>query len=99
MKKIFTPSHSFLKEYLLTAACCIAFYAQAQLNIQSGTTVNIESSTKMVLQGDLLSFVSVQGGGNMIMKGSGLQNINANGNTIPNLEIDNTSNVLLAGSL
>jgi len=99
MKKIFIPSCFILRGYLLTAACCIAFYSQAQLGIQAGTTLTIESGTKMVLQGDLLSSVSVQGSGSIVMKGSGLQNINANGNTIPNLEIDNASNVLLTGSL
>src|SRR5438067_1317201 len=85
--------------YLLTAVFCIACCATAQLNVQGGTTLYIESGTKMVTQIDLVTAASVQGIGGILMKGSGLQNINANGNTIPNLEIDNTSNVLLTGAL
>ena len=99
MKKIPTPSCFILKGYLLIAASCFAFYAQAQLNIQAGTTFFIEGGAKVVVQGDLVTASSIQGTGSILMKGSSLQNINANGNTIPNLEIDNASNVLLTGSV
>src|SRR5437773_9416733 len=88
-----------IKWFVFTATFFIVCCANAQLNIQSGTTLYIESGAKMVLQVDLVSFSSVQGMGSILMKGGGLQNINANGNTIPNLEIDNASNVLLTGSL
>src|SRR6266496_6244575 len=81
-----------LKCFVFTSTFFIVCCANAQLNIQSGTTLYIETGTKMVLQVDLVSSSSVQGGGSILMKGSGLQNVNANGNTIPNLEIDNASN-------
>ena len=61
----------------------------AQFFIQPGATVTV--------QGDVTSNTDIQGTGILQMKGTSLQNLNMNGFTIPNLEIDNTSNVTLTG--
>ncbi|MEO6722653.1 MAG: hypothetical protein ABIN67_19945, partial [Ferruginibacter sp.] len=52
----------------------------------------------VTVQGDVTSNASIQGTGKLILKGSANQNVNMGGFTIPNLEIDNTSNVTLTGS-
>lgn len=62
----------------------------AQFFIQPGATVTV--------QGDVTSNTDIQGTGVLQMKGTSLQNLNMNGFTIPNLEIDNTSNVTLTGA-
>lgn len=67
------------------------------MTVQSGATLYIESGAKVTIQGDLISSANIQGPGSILMKGSSLQNINMNGNMIPNLEIDNASNVTLTG--
>ena len=85
--------------YLFIVVFCVAFCSNAQLNIQAATTLYIEEGAKIVIQGDLISSSSIQGSGSVVMKGNSLQNINMNGNTIPNLEIDNLSNILLGGAL
>ena len=66
------------------------FIDNAQFFIQPGATVTV--------QGDVTSNTDIQGAGKLIMKGTAIQNINMNGFSIPNLEIDNTSNVALTGS-
>jgi hypothetical protein len=62
----------------------------AQFFIQPGATVTV--------QGDVTSNADIQGTGLLQLKGTSVQSLNMNGFTIPNLEIDNTSNVQLAGS-
>ncbi|RYF86901.1 MAG: hypothetical protein EON98_02265, partial [Chitinophagaceae bacterium] len=86
------------KVYLLSSFLALSLYGFSQMTIQSGATLFIESGAKVTLQGDLTSSAHIQGTGTILMKGSGLQNINMNGNTIPNLEIDNAANVTLTGS-
>ncbi len=66
------------------------FIDNAQFTIQSGATVTV--------QGDVTSNIDILGPGLLQMKGTALQNINMNGFTIPNLEIDNTNNVALTGN-
>ena len=76
------------------AACNVAsaqlFIDNAQFFIQPGATVTV--------QGDVTSNTDILGTGLLQMKGTALQNINMNGFTIPNLEIDNTSHVALSGA-
>lgn len=62
----------------------------AQFFIQPGATVTV--------QGDVTSNANIQGTGILQMKGSAVQNLNMNGFSIPNLEIDNTNNVALTGA-
>lgn len=62
----------------------------AQFFIQPGATVTV--------QGDVTSNVDILGTGVLQLKGTAQQNVNMNGFTIPNLEIDNSNNVLLTGN-
>ena len=78
--------------------------SQAQLYIDNATFF-IETGATVTVQGDLTSNVSIQGPGKILLKGTALQNVNMNNGgaatnayTIPNLEIDNTSNVALTGN-
>lgn len=77
-----------------TAVCNIAsaqlFIDQATFTIQAGATVTV--------QGDVTSNVDIQGPGKVILKGSANQNVNMNGFSIPNVEVDNTANVTLTGN-
>lgn len=77
-----------------TVVCNLAsaqlFIDQATFTIQSGATVTV--------QGDVTSNVDIQGTGKVILKGTANQNVNMNGFTIPNLEVDNSLNATLTGS-
>lgn len=77
-----------------TAVCNLAsaqlFIDQATFTIQSGATVTV--------QGDVTSNVDIQGTGKVILKGTANQNVNMNGFTLPNVEIDNAANVTLTGN-
>lgn len=70
--------------------------SNAQLNI-NGAQFFIESGATVTVQGDITSNVDILGTGKVLLKGSGNQNINMNNFTIPNLEMDNVSNVTLTG--
>lgn len=76
------------------AICNVAsaqlFIDNAQFFIQPGATVTV--------QGDVTSNADILGTGLLQMKGTALQNINMNGFTIPNLEIDNINHVALTGA-
>ncbi|HUC81245.1 MAG TPA: hypothetical protein VMR70_10035 [Flavisolibacter sp.] len=86
------------KVYLLFPFLALGLAGVSQMTIQSGATLYIENGAKVTIQGDLTSAANIQGAGTVLMKGTALQTINMNGNTIPNLEIDNPANVTLAGS-
>ncbi len=62
----------------------------AQFFIQPGATVTV--------QGDVTSNADILGTGVLQLKGLAQQNVNMNGFNIPNLEIDNTNNVVLTGN-
>jgi hypothetical protein len=66
------------------------FVDNATLFIQTGATVTV--------QGDVTSNVDIQGPGKILLKGSANQNVNMNGFTIPNLEMDNAANATLTGN-
>lgn len=85
--------HCFL---IVSLACLVSLGSYGQLNINNAS-INIESGAVVTVQGDLSSNVNIGGGGKILMKGASLQTMNMNGFTIPNLEIDNTNNVSLAG--
>ena len=80
---------------LLLVASMPAF---SQLTIQSGATFFIQSGGVVTVQGDLTSNTDIQGTGKILLQGSSNQNVNMNGFTIPNLEINNTSNATLTGN-
>ncbi|MBC7888652.1 MAG: hypothetical protein H7Z13_12295 [Ferruginibacter sp.] len=88
----------------LVIAIAAANVASAQLFIDNATFL-IETGATVTVQGDITSNVSIQGAGKVLLKGTSLQNVNMNNGgaatnayTIPNLEIDNTANVVLTGN-
>ena len=72
----------------------ISLGANAQLNINNAI-FTIETGAVVTVQGNLSSNVDIGGGGKILMKGSALQTVDMHGFTIPNFEINNTSNVSL----
>ncbi|MBU3713817.1 MAG: hypothetical protein FGM46_02590, partial [Ferruginibacter sp.] len=75
-----------------------SFSSKSQLVI-NGATFTIESGAVVTVQGDVTSNMDIQGAGKVLLKGTANQNVNMNGKTIPNLEVDNTSNATLTGSI
>ena len=71
-----------------------ASMVHAQLKIDNATFF-IQSGATVTVQGDVTSNVDIQGTGLLLLKGSSLQNVDMGGFTIPNLELDNTSNATL----
>lgn len=80
-----------------TLICIFTISAKAQLVIDNATLF-IQAGATVTVQGDVTSNVDIQGTGLLQLKGSALQNVNMNGFTIPNLELDNTSNATLTGN-
>ena len=88
-----------MKRYLYTLGFFLASSAvHAQLYVESGATLYLETGSVVTVQGDLTSSSDIQGPGKILMKGAALQNLNMNGKIIPNLEVDNTNNILLTGA-
>jgi hypothetical protein len=88
MKKLIVLS--WLALAFATTAFCQLTIDNATFFIQTGATVTV--------QGDVTSNVDIQGPGKVLLKGSANQNVNMNGFTIPNLEMDNTANATLLGN-
>ncbi len=82
----------------LALALLLAGNSYGQLFISSGTTFNIQSGGIVTVQGDITSSADITGAGKVILKGTGNQNVNMNGFTIPNLEMDNVANATLTGN-
>ncbi|MEO8772377.1 MAG: hypothetical protein ABI402_19920 [Ferruginibacter sp.] len=80
--------------YVFTVALMISLGTNAQLNINNAI-FTIETGAVVTVQGNLSSNVDVGGGGKILLKGSALQTVDMHGFTIPNLEVDNTSNISL----
>jgi hypothetical protein len=80
-------------------ALCLGgvFAAKAQLYIDNATFF-IQTGATVTVQGDVTSNVDIQGPGKVLLKGTTNQNVNMNGFTIPNLEMDNTANATLLGN-
>ncbi len=74
-------------------------FSNAQLSISSGATFNIQSGGIVTVQGDITSSADITGAGKVILKGSANQNVNMNGFTIPNLEMDNAANATMTGNM
>lgn len=74
----------------------IANLSKAQLVINGGT-ITLGANSSITVQGDLSSTADIAGTGKIIMSGSTSQQMNMNGFTIPNLEINSTGGVVLAG--
>ncbi len=86
------------RNYLLFFYAMLSAGSYAQLTIQSGATFFIQGGATVTVQGDVTSLANIQGTGLLQMKGSSLQTVNMNGFIIPNIEIDNGSNVALGGA-
>jgi hypothetical protein len=88
-----------INKYLLAILCLGLFttYSHAQLFIDNAT-VFVQTGGVITVQGDVTSNVDIQGPGKVLLKGTTLQNVNMNGFTIPNLEMDNTANATLLGN-
>jgi hypothetical protein len=71
----------------------------SQLTIQSGATFVIQGGAVVTVQGDVVTNNDIQGTGTLQFKGTALQNLFANGFTIPNIQIDNTNNVSLGSNV
>jgi hypothetical protein len=93
-----------MKSVFLPIASLLMYSASAQLVIDNATFF-IGEGAVVTVQGNLTSNVAIQAGGagatlgKIQLKGSSLQQINTNGNVIPRLEIDNTSNASLTGDV
>ena len=87
------------RNYLLFLFGILSAGSYAQLTIQSGATFFIQGGATVTVQGDVTSLSDIQGTGLLQMKGSVLQTVNMNGLTIPNIEIDNGSNVALGSGV
>ena len=86
------------KLHLLIGIICLGCnVASAQLFIDQAT-FTIQSGATVTVQGDVTSNTDILGTGKVILKGTANQNINLGGFTVPNLEVDNTSNVTLTGN-
>ena len=71
---------------------------KAQLVLNSSSLV-IEPGGSIEVKGDIIANSSIVGNGKVVMNGTEVQSILMNGNTIPNLEVSNTSNVIVDGNL
>ncbi|MBL0357104.1 MAG: hypothetical protein IPP72_09550 [Chitinophagaceae bacterium] len=86
-----------LRLALLACGTVICNIASAQLFIDQAT-FTIQSGATVTVQGDVTSNVDIQGTGKVILKGTANQNVNLNGFSVPNVEVDNASNVTLTGN-
>ncbi len=83
---------------LIFLSSMVAIPLVAQLTISSGATFHIQSGGIVTVQGDVTSSSDITGAGKLLLKGSANQNVNMNGFSIPNLEMDNTANATLTGN-
>jgi hypothetical protein len=79
---------------LLAGAVSVCNLASAQLVIDNAQFF-IQPGATVTVQGDVTSNADILGTGLLQLKGTTVQNVNMNGFTIPNLEIDNTNNVAI----
>jgi hypothetical protein len=82
----------------LAVALLLCSNSFGQLFISTGATFNIQTGGIVTVQGDVTSSADITGAGKVILKGTGNQNVNMNGFTIPNLEMDNAANATLTGN-
>jgi hypothetical protein len=84
----------FLLPYLLL----LFSSANAQLIIDSASFI-VQTGAEVSVTGDISSAKSLPDMGKFLLNGSDSQSVNMNGNSIPNLEIDNSAGVWLNGDL
>ena len=88
MKKIFL---------IFLSTVVSASFGLCQLTIDNATFF-IQPGATVVVQGDVTSNVDIQGTGKLLLNGTVNQNVNMNGFSIPNLEMDNVANASLTGN-
>lgn len=92
-----------MKKILLPAVLLSTMAASGQLYIDNATFF-IDNGAVVTVQGNVYSNTSIQvngaaGTGKLRLAGTGNQELNLNGNTVPNLQIDNSAgNVVLTGA-
>ncbi|MCA0381325.1 MAG: hypothetical protein LCH58_04130 [Bacteroidetes bacterium] len=87
-----------MKQLITIGVTLLSLSAQAQLVVQNGATFFIDAGATVTVQGDVTASANITGTGKLLMKGTALQNLNLNGFSVPNLEIDNASHVALGGA-
>ena len=90
-----------MKKIILSFLTPVIFFAgtaTAQLYVSSGSTFIIQPGGIVTVQGDVTTNADIQGGGKVVLKGSANQNVNTNGFSISNLEMDNTANATITGN-
>lgn len=87
-----------MKQLLTVGVALLSLSAQAQLVVQNGATFFIDAGATVTVQGDVTASANISGSGKLLMKGTSLQSLNLNGFSVPNLEIDNAANVVMAGA-
>ncbi len=70
----------------------------AQLTINNAT-FHIESGATVSVQSHVTSNVDISGDGKLLLNGTSNQNINMNGFSVPNLELDNPTQATLTGAM
>ncbi len=85
-----------LTSFFSIALTISSFTAKAQLTV-NGSQFFIQSGAVVTVQGDITGTTDILGPGKILLQGTSNQNINMNGFTIPDLEVDNTANVTLTG--
>lgn len=90
-----------MRKYILLALPAAATFlfslaGNCQLVINGGT-VTLGDNAVISVQGDLSSNASILGNGKIVMNGTGNQQMNLNGSSVSNLEINSAGNVTLAG--
>lgn len=80
---------SFLFLFIINTGVGQLTITAANTSIQTGAVVTVE--------GDVSSTKDIPDMGKILLHGDAVQSVNMNGNSIPNLEVDNSSNILLTG--
>lgn len=84
---------------LSTAILFLAGQNFAQLNIQPGAKVYIQAPAIITVTGNVSTGAAILGNGTLVMNGTTLQLLQTATTSIPNLSINNTSNVKLTGNI
>src|SRR5687767_1917024 len=80
----------------LALSCLTTSQLEAQLVINGGS-ITLGDGAFITVQGDFTSTTPIGGTGKIVMNGTSPQQMNLNGNTVPNLEINSTGGVTLVG--
>ncbi|HSN07879.1 MAG TPA: hypothetical protein VLS85_02520 [Hanamia sp.] len=88
------------KRVLFIISCVVFMFnsVKAQLTIDSVSFV-VQTGAEVIDSGDISSAKGLPGFGKFLLQGIDSQSVNMNGNSIPNLEIDNSNGVWLTGDM